>query len=686
MKVGSVSYTKKLNMGMIATCVFLIIAVSSILIYNSKKRLYQQGEQGINSMLKSMHENLFQHHKNIENALVWDGNIFSREFEDMGPASIATDQDLRVRMVDQETNVFFEKTIHPLRVGETILNNNNEIIDGLEGLINGKAAIFQVVEGKLLRIAANIKGEDGNRMVDTYIPESSPVTKDILEGKSYLGKARILEEEYFSQYIPIKDLSKKVIGALFVGRPIFSQEMRESFLSARLGKGYPFLYSLFDGKTILHPNEKMQGKNIFEIVPAMKEHKEGRIEYVFNGQEKVSYTMQFEPWGFALGMGMNKADIIGGLDVQMIKISLGVGVAGIIMSMLVAWILVRSVDRPLKNLATEVVKMSTGDYTVKLPEYLAKDSIGIIFDAVNKMLVQTKEIINDIAQSAQAVASAATEALSTSEQMRGNAEKTQLISGEVSDKSGEMSRQMESVSAATEQFGVNINMVATSTEQMSAAIAEIAQNSAQTHEVTRRAVDQVEDSSKNVVELGQAAKEIGAIVEVITEISEQTNLLALNATIEAARAGEAGKGFAVVANEIKDLAKQTAAATQEIKGSISGVQDRTEKTVRIIQSIASIIDDINERVTAIATAVEEQATANREVAENVAQASQAAQEIAGNVAETLQITQGVNSDVANVSEQASQVSDGSDEVTNAAKNLSEISERLAALVAKFKIA
>jgi methyl-accepting chemotaxis protein len=188
-----------------------------------------------------------------------------------------------------------------------------------------------------------------------------------------------------------------------------------------------------------------------------------------------------------------------------------------------------------------------------------------------------------------------------------------------------------------------------------------------------------------VDELGSAANEIGKVVETITEISEQVNLLALNATIEAARAGEAGRGFAVVANEIKDLAKQTAEATLEIKGKIGAIQGSTAETVTEIDQISKIINDVNEIVTIIATAVEEQSVTTKEIAGNVAQASQGIQEVNENVAQSSSVSAEIASDISGVNQSAGEISSSSAQVNLSAEELNRMGVKLNEMVGKFKV-
>jgi methyl-accepting chemotaxis protein len=186
-------------------------------------------------------------------------------------------------------------------------------------------------------------------------------------------------------------------------------------------------------------------------------------------------------------------------------------------------------------------------------------------------------------------------------------------------------------------------------------------------------------------ELGSAADAISKVTEVITEISEQTNLLALNATIEAARAGEAGKGFAVVANEIKELARQTAQATHEIKAKIGGIQHSTGETVVEMTQISTVINQVNEIVATIATSVDSQLATTQEVAGNVREASLGFEEINENVAQCSQVTGQISADIADVKASADEMTHTSFQVAFNVKELSQLAEKLYAVVDHFHV-
>ncbi|MFP7754607.1 methyl-accepting chemotaxis protein [Thermodesulfobacteriota bacterium B35] len=257
-------------------------------------------------------------------------------------------------------------------------------------------------------------------------------------------------------------------------------------------------------------------------------------------------------------------------------------------------------------------------------------------------------------------------------EMAQNAEQSAERATAVAAATEEMSANMGTVSMASEQAAANVNVVATAVEEMTSAVREISASTDKANRITGEAVEIARSSSEKVNTLGQAALEISKVTEVITEISEQTNLLALNATIEAARAGEAGKGFAVVANEIKELARQTAEATGEIKQRIESIQASTNDTVSEISQITQVIGNVNEIVSTIAAAVEQQNTATADIAANVNEAAQGIAEVNENVAQSSAVASEIARDISEVSELADNSRKCSHKVEESAGRLSSI--------------
>jgi methyl-accepting chemotaxis protein len=263
-----------------------------------------------------------------------------------------------------------------------------------------------------------------------------------------------------------------------------------------------------------------------------------------------------------------------------------------------------------------------------------------------------KVTLDSVGSTAQSLASASEELSAVAQQMSSNSEET--------------SAQSNVVAAASEQVSKNVATVATSAEEMSASVKEIAKNANDAARVATSAVKVAEDTNKTVAKLGESSIEIGKVIKVITSIAQQTNLLALNATIEAARAGEAGKGFAVVANEVKELAKQTAAATEDISGKIEAIQGDTKRAVTAIAEIAKVIGQINDISNTIASAVEEQSATTNEIARNATEAAKGSTEISKNIT--------------NVSTAAKSTTEGANNTLSAAQELAKLSATLKTIV------
>ena len=333
------------------------------------------------------------------------------------------------------------------------------------------------------------------------------------------------------------------------------------------------------------------------------------------------------------------------------------------------------------NISTTV---ANGDLSQEI-EVKTQDEIGKLLTAMKGMVGNLNTMFSDIVRGVETLASSSTELSAISQQMASNSEQSAGKSASVSTAAEEMSANMNSVAAAAEQASQNVGIVASATEEMSSTIQEIAQNTEKGRTISTNAVTQTTSASKKMEQLGRAAQSVGKVTETITDISEQTNLLALNATIEAARAGEAGKGFAVVANEIKDLARQTADATKQIKEQIDEIQYSTRSSVDEIKQVTEIINDVNDVVGNIASAIEEQSIATKEISGNVAQASQGIQEVTQNVTEASIVSSGISEDIVEVTTASQEIADASSQVRLSADELSSLSERLKEMVGQFTL-
>jgi methyl-accepting chemotaxis protein len=311
---------------------------------------------------------------------------------------------------------------------------------------------------------------------------------------------------------------------------------------------------------------------------------------------------------------------------------------------------------PVQEAGAVLKKIAAGDLTAKVTGNYQGDHADIKND-INAMTESLRSSMASIAVNAQSLASSSEELNATSQQLAGNAEET--------------ATQANVVSAASEEVSKNVSVVATGSEEMLASIREISKSANEAARVAKNAVDVAQGTNTTISKLGESSAEIGKVIKVITSIAQQTNLLALNATIEAARAGEAGKGFAVVANEVKELAKETARATEEIGQKIEAIQGDTKAAVQAIGEISGIINQVNDISNTIASAVEEQTSTTNEIGRNVTEAAKGTSEIARNIS--------------GVAQAAQETTTGANDLQKAGRSLAEMSTQLQMLVSQFKL-
>ncbi len=487
---------------------------------------------------------------------------------------------------------------------------------------------------------------------------------------------------------PLLHENRNRFGA--IGIDVSLKGLSDVIENMKIGKtGYTILVEN-NGTILANPQMKETNfKKINELnIPAfntLATMHDGHTEITLDNKKYLATVFTSPDLGYRFIGLITKAEVMHEAKVlsQTILIT---SAAMLIAFVLLALWLANTIVRPL-NRTSAVLKdiaQGEGDLTKRL-EIEKDDEIGSLANWFNIFINKLQKIITELNITSNTVNTSSSSLENISENLRQNSNESAQHSSDVAKAAEEMNSNLTTIAAAMEQSAINTNIVATAAEEMNATISEIAANSEQAKDISANAVAESQEASSYMKELGSAADKIGKVTETITEISEQTNLLALNATIEAARAGEAGKGFAVVANEIKELAKQTADATLEIKNLIEAVQNTTQKTGTGIKNIAQVISSVNEIITSIADAVNEQMMVTNEISQNINQVSEGLQEVNKNVNHSSTASGEIVAAIGQATAAAQSIAESGRDIGNNARELSKDSQQLQEIVRNFKV-
>ncbi|BCS99118.1 chemotaxis protein [Desulfoluna limicola] len=531
----------------------------------------------------------------------------------------------------------------------------------------------------------------GYETKDYYRIPKSQGTETVIE--PFIGTVNGKKTLMTSLCVPMRHKGQ-IIGVAGVSMAL--ETIQEQFTKIRIfDTGYITVLSN-TGIVVTHPNPDLLGKSAFQAAPWLNAFRENISSghSIFTKNQSAALGEEVGRFGEPVWVGNTNTPWTVMVNIPVSEalkkannikhVSIGIGAAAVTALMLILYLIVNSITGPIKEGVRFAEAMATGDFSQTL-EVRQYDEIGKLGNALNHMTSNIGGMIKEISSGVETLSSSSTDLATISEQMTQGTDQASKKTETVAAATEEMSASMTSIAVAMEQASTNVSMVAAASEEMTSTINEVARNTESARSIADTAVSQAKLAHDKIAELGTAAQEIGKVTETISDISDQTNLLALNATIEAARAGEAGKGFAVVATEIKELARLTSEATNDIRNQIGGIQQATSVSVESIEEITKIIDDISEIVSTTATAVEEQAATTQEISQNVSQASQGLTEINENVAQSSKVAGEITSDISEVHNQAIEMTESSSAVNMNAGELLNLAQKLKEMVGQFKV-
>jgi methyl-accepting chemotaxis protein len=385
-----VPFRYKMLIGVVGTVIISVLLLTAVLLWQVKSSLHELGEKSMESFAESVYSMMEMQHSLLADKVKSDLSIMDREISALGEPRLDESQSVTMTIVNQVTKAKQEMTIPSLVFGDKAMNNDYSLVDDVQNKAGGTSTIFEVLPGKLLRVSTNVKKLDGKRAVGTYIPDSSPVYKAVMKGKTFYGIAYVVNAWYQTAYRPLKNSDGKVVCVVYVGRKILTPEFRKAIEAAKIGgRGYGFIYNQ-TSTLVLHPS--IEGDRL-DSLPLWKHFngvQDGLISYDYNGSGKAVFVRHFKPWNWHYGFSMTTSDMAHGVDKKVVLTSIVVALLSILLAIFMAMGLVREVIKPLKAVSAYTHEVANGNYDAAL-DYGAKDTIGETIDAVHYMTGELKQ-------------------------------------------------------------------------------------------------------------------------------------------------------------------------------------------------------------------------------------------------------------------------------------------------------
>ena len=629
------------------------------------------------------------HNETLQQKLEADLNVASDVLQRAGAVTF-TDETTTWQAINQYTKQAMSAQLPKMLVGDRWLGQNTDpgvtspVVDRVKSLVGGTCTIFQRMNpnGDMLRVCTNVAKTDGTRAIGTYIPavnpdgKPNPVISEVLQGRTYRGRAYVVNGWYQTAYAPLLSDDREVVGVLYVGvKEENIRELREGIMDIVVGKsGYVYVLGgtgAQQGQYIISKDGARDGENIWEardaggdlfiqsVVEKALSTRDGQCEFERypwqnEGESaprlKVAAVTYFEPWDWVIGAGTYEDDYQQARDdvaAALARLGMWTGVIGVGAALLAGVLAFAAALRVVKPLLAvtdglQDIARGEGDLRKRLDDS-SKDEIGELAKWFNAFVGKIEAIISEIMGGVHQIDAGSNQVSSTSQAL--------------SEASSEQAASLQQISSSLEEMSSMTTQNAENAQQASGLSTESQQSA-------DRGQREMEQMSEAMDAIKASSAEVAKIIKVIDDIAFQTNLLALNAAVEAARAGEAGKGFAVVAEEVRNLAQRSAEAAKNTAEMIEEATKRADNGAAIASRVGEALEEIVASTSKVNTLVAEIASASKEQADGIGQVNQGVNQLDG-------VTQ--------------QNAGNSEELASASEETAAQASAMRELVAQFKI-